>query len=316
MLMSNENIHQGLVVKSVGNLYTVVDSESGQWVECRIKGRIRLREIRTTNPVAVGDIVEYEIDATGQRVITDIVQRRNYIIRRASNLSKESHIIAANLDGVFIVVTLDRPPTSREFIDRLLVTAEAYNVPSTIVLNKIDLYQSEELELMRQDFVQTYTKIGYRVLEVSAAEGDGMDTLRELLAGKVSLFTGNSGVGKSTLIGALIPDYKPRTGEISEVNNRGKHTTTFSEMYPLSEGGYIVDTPGIKGFGVVDIEPEEIGHYFPEIFRVSQQCQYGNCTHTHEPGCAVKQAVEDEEIPYTRYISYLKLMDDGGKYRR
>jgi ribosome biogenesis GTPase len=309
------NLHRGLVVKSVGNIYTVVDAQ-GEWVECRIKGKIRLREIRTTNPVAVGDWVEYEIDATGQRVIVDIVPRRNYIIRRASNLSKESHIIAANLDQVFIIVTLDRPPTSREFIDRLLVTAEAYNVPPIIILNKSDLYKDEILEQMRQDFVYTYNKIGYQVLEVSATERIGLEQLNEMLSDKVSLFTGNSGVGKSTLIGSLVPGFTPRTGEISDVNNRGKHTTTFSEMYPLSGGGYLVDTPGIKGFGVVDIATDEIGHYFPEIFRASEGCQYGNCSHTHEPGCAVKCAVEAEEIPYSRYISYLKLLDDGGKYRR
>jgi ribosome biogenesis GTPase len=307
---------EGLVIKNTGSWYQVEDARTGAAVMCKLKGAFRLRDGRTTNPVTVGDRVDYELEADGTGVIERIHERKNYIIRRSSNLSRQAHIIAANLDRAYLVVTLDFPETKPEFVDRFLVTAEAYNVPVSIILNKEDLYTQEYADALTE-FEAIYAPAGYPILIVSATEGTGVDTLRGELQGRVSLFSGNSGVGKSTLIHAVDPLLTPRTGEISVHHNRGKHTTTFSEMFRLAEGGYIIDTPGIKGFGLVDFEKGEIGRYFPEIFRYSADCQYYNCTHVHEPGCAVREAVEAGTIAESRYISYLKMLEDeNSKYRK
>lgn len=309
-------MNNGLVIKNTGSWYQIEDLTSGETVMCKLRGAFRLKEGRTTNPVAVGDTVGYELEEDGNGVIIEIHDRKNYIIRRSSNLSRETHIIAANLDQAFIVVTLDFPETKPEFIDRFLVTAEAYNVPASIILNKSDLYTSEYTDLLNE-FIRIYDLAGYPVLQVSAKEGCGIEELQQLLKGKTSLFSGNSGVGKSTLIHATDPALTPRTGEISAYHNRGKHTTTFSEMFKLSAGGYIIDTPGIKGFGLVDVEKEEVGRYFPEIFRYAPECQYYNCTHVHEPGCSVQEAVAEGQISESRYISYLKVLEDeNSKYRK
>ena len=308
---------KGLIIRNTGSWY-VVHTEDGNDVNCKVKGNFRLKGIRTTNPVAVGDRVEISINPDGNAFITAIEPRENYIIRRASNLSKESHIIAANIDRAFLVVTLFHPVTSTTFIDRFLATAEAYRVPVTIVINKIDLLDSDEEKEYLEAVTYLYRSIGYDVIEVSAAHGDGVDELREKLSGKVSLFSGNSGVGKSTLINALMPGLELRTAEISENHDTGMHTTTFSEMFPLPEGGWIIDTPGVKGFGTIDFEKNEIAHFFPEIFEKSHDCRYNNCTHTHEPGCAVLDALENNLIAQSRYNSYLSILDDTNpdKYRK
>ena len=303
----------GLVVRSTGSWYEV-RTDDGIVRECRIRGKLRLKGVRSTNPVVVGDVVECEVDATGECVIVDITPRSNYIIRRASNLSKESHIIAANLDQAALVVSLFAPRTAYEFVDRFLVTCEAYGIPVTIVLNKVDLARQTPEAL--EEFVATYTVAGYKVLEVSATEGIGIERLRKLLVGKTTLLSGNSGVGKSTLVAAVEPGLDIRTGEISQSHHKGRHTTTFSTMYPLSEGGYIIDTPGIKGFGLIDIEDAELAHYFPEMMRFLPDCRFYNCSHTHEPHCAVVEAVKRGEIAYPRYESYLKIMDEDDKYRK
>jgi ribosome biogenesis GTPase len=273
-----------------------------------------LKGVRSTNPVVVGDIVRCECDQNGEWVIYDIVPRRNYIIRRASNLSKESHIIAANIDRAMIVVTLVEPITALEFVDRFLVTCEAYKVPATILLAKIDLLEGAEEAVA--EFHQTYQSAGYEVIDISATEGIGIDRVKAMLDGKVTLVSGNSGVGKSTLIGKIDPTLDIRTGEISESFHRGKHTTTFSTMYPIGNGGYIIDTPGIKGFGLIEIDDKELWHYFPEMIATAGECRFYNCTHTHEPGCAVVEAVKDGVISYSRYESYLKILDDDDKYRK
>jgi len=305
---------QGLVVKNTGSWYRVA-SDSGGEVACRIKGAFRLRQGRTTNPVAVGDRVDYELQVDGTGVIAAVHPRKNYIIRRASNLAREAHIIAAGLDRAYLVVTLDHPETKPEFVDRFLVTAEAYNVPAALILTKIDLY-TEAHAALRDEFQRTYALAGYPVYEISARTGAGVETLRGELAGCVSLFSGNSGVGKSTLIHAIDPVLAPRTGEISAHHNRGRHTTTFSEMFALAGGGWLIDTPGIKGFGLVDLGRGEVGRYFPEIFRHAPDCQYYNCTHTHEPGCAVQRAVDEGLIGESRYLSYLKVLDDENPKHR
>lgn len=274
----------GLVIKNTGSWY-VVHTDNGEDVNCKIKGNFRLKGIRTTNPVAVGDRVTISVNPDGNAFITAIQPRKNYIIRRASNLSKESHIIAANLDCAFLVVTLAHPVTSTTFIDRFLATAEAYRVPAVLLINKVDLLTDDDDKEYCEAVASLYRTIGYDVLEISALTGEGMTELRERLKDKISLFSGNSGVGKSTIINALLPDLELRTGSISDMHDTGMHTTTFSEMFPLPEGGWIIDTPGIKGFGTIDFDKHEIAHFFPEIFKISADCKYGNCTHTHEPGC-------------------------------
>ncbi len=310
--MAGEEALCGVVLRATGSLYEVLLGE--RTVSCRIRGRLRLKGVRSTNPVVVGDIVRCERDETGETVIADIEPRRNYIIRRASNLSKESHIIAANLDQALLVATLFSPETAPEFIDRFLVTCEAYKVPVTILLAKADLARTAP-EAMAA-FHDTYERAGYRVIDVSATEGEGVDTVRDLLRGRTTLLSGNSGVGKSTLVAAVERTAEVRTAEISRSHHKGRHTTTFSTMYPLSEGGYIIDTPGIKGFGLIDIDDAELAHYFPEMMRWLPECRYYNCSHTHEPDCAVIEAVERGDIAMSRYESYLKILDEDDKYRK
>lgn len=310
--MAGEEVLCGVVLRATGSLYEVLLGE--RTVSCRIRGRLRLKGVRSTNPVVVGDIVRCERDETGETVIADVEPRRNYIIRRASNLSKESHIIAANLDQALLVATLFSPETAPEFIDRFLVTCEAYKVPVTILLAKADLARTAP-EAMAA-FHDTYERAGYRVIDVSAIEGEGVDTVRDLLRGRTTLLSGNSGVGKSTLVAAVERTAEVRTAEISRSHHKGRHTTTFSTMYPLSEGGYIIDTPGIKGFGLIDIDDAELAHYFPEMMRWLPECRYYNCSHTHEPHCAVIEAVERGDIALSRYESYLKILDEDDKYRK
>lgn len=300
-------------------------TDDGSTVECKVKGNFRLKGIRSTNPVAVGDRVEL-IEQTAEGAgaehffwITAIEDRRNYIIRRSQNLSKQSHILAANVDQAFLVVTVNYPETSLTFIDRFLASAEAYNVPVVLVFNKTDLLDEDERRL-QDGIMRLYDTVGYRCVAISAETGEGVDMLHQMLDGRITLLSGNSGVGKSTLINRLIPDAHLRTAEISDAHNTGTHTTTFSEMLrleSLSEGTYIIDTPGIKGFGTFDMEPEEITSYFKEIFHFSQHCRFNNCTHTHEPGCAVLEALENHYIAQSRYQSYLSMLNDKeeGKYR-
>ena len=298
------------VVRATGSWYDVL--HDGETVRCRIRGRLRLKGVRSTNPVVVGDEVACEADEGGDYVIADILPRRNYVIRRASNLSKESHIIAANVDQALLMASLRSPETPTEFVDRFLVTCEAYKVPVTILLSKLDLQDAEAVA----EFRAVYEGAGYRVLEVSVREGRGVEEVRELLAGRTTLVSGNSGVGKSTLIQAIDPSLDIRTGEISESHHKGRHTTTFSTMYPLAGGGAVIDTPGIKGFGLIDIDEAELWHYFPEMMRVAPACRFYNCTHTHEPGCAVTEAEKAGEIAWPRYESYLKIRDEDEKYRK
>lgn len=308
---------KGTVIKNTGSWYGVLTAD-GSVVNCKVKGTFRLRGIRTTNPVAVGDEVEIDLTTPDAAYITRIEPRRNYIIRRASNLSKEAHIIASNLDQTMLVVSLREPATSTTFIDRFLATAEAYAVPAVLIINKVDLLEGDDAELC-EAVAYLYRSIGYRVVLTSTTTGDGLNELRELLHGKISLMSGNSGVGKSSLINRLIPGLDLRTAAISAQHHTGMHTTTFSEMFRYDdEGGFIIDTPGVKGFGTIDFDAAETGHYFPEIFATSRQCRYGDCTHTHEPGCAVRQAVEEHRISQSRYASYLSILDDSAadKYRK
>lgn len=312
---------QGLVIKNTGSWY-IVRTADGTERNCKIKGNLRLKGFRCTNPVAVGDNVEIEVKEDGTALIRSILPRRNYIIRRASNLSREFQILAANLDMAVLVVTLINPETSTVFIDRFLATAEAYNVPVTIVFNKIDLLAEPEDRELLDAVIYLYRSIGYTVVPMSVMTGEGLDLLRDELRGKTALFSGNSGVGKSSIINLLVPDAKLKVGDISEVHHTGMHTTTFSEMLdiPGDNAGHIIDTPGVKGFGTIDFEKSEVAHFFPEIFKVSKECKYNNCTHTHEPGCAVLAAVEQSLISQSRYNSYLSIMEDTDsdpdKYRK
>ena len=305
----------GLVIKNTGSWYTVY-TDDGQLIDSKIKGNFRLKGIRSTNPVAVGDFVEITCNQEGTAFITAIDDRRNYIIRKSSNLSKQSHIIAANVDQAFLVVTVNYPETSTKFIDRFLASAEAYRVPVVLVLNKCDLLSAEELHYQEM-MMQLYDTIGYQCVSVSAIEGTGLDTLHDLMKEKITLLSGHSGVGKSTLINSLLPGVNLRTSEISDAHNTGMHTTTFSEMLKLPDGGWLIDTPGIKGFGTFDMEREELSSYFREIFHFSKDCRFSNCTHTHEPGCAVLKALENHYIAQSRYESYLSMLDDKdeNKYR-
>ena len=306
---------KGLVIKNTGSWYTV-KTDDGNIVESKIKGNFRLKGIRSTNPVAVGDRVEIIRNQEGTAFINAIEDRRNYIIRKSQNLSKQSHILAANVDQAFLVVTVNYPQTSTTFIDRFLASAEAYSVPVTLVFNKTDLLSDEERHF--QDMMMTlYDTVGYRCIAISAANGDGVDELLPLLHDRITLLSGNSGVGKSTLINRILPGVNLRTAEISDSHNTGMHTTTFSEMLQLPNVGYLIDTPGIKGFGTFNMEPEEISSYFKEIFRFSKDCRFNNCTHTHEPGCAVLKAVENHYIAASRYQSYLSMLNDKdeNKYR-
>ena len=312
-----EESRQGVVVRNTGSSYIVRTTE-GEEVPCRVKGNFRIRGIRTTNPVAVGDIVTVKKSADDADYITAVEPRRNYIIRRASNLSKESHILASNLDRAALVIALRDPLTPTTFIDRFLATAEAYNVPAMIIINKIDIYDEDERELA-DAMTYLYTSIGYEVRLVSAHTGAGIEDLREEMRGKTTLLAGNSGVGKSSLINALVPGANLRTGEISDIHHTGTHTTTFSEMVALPGGGDIIDIPGVKGFGTIDFEPSEVSHYFPEIFEIGRECRYSDCKHTGEPGCAVVPAVEDHRIAESRYASYLSILDElaeESKYRK
>ncbi|MBQ1669538.1 MAG: ribosome small subunit-dependent GTPase A [Prevotella sp.] len=305
---------KGLVVKNTGSWYTVC-TDDGQLVESKIKGNFRLKGIRSTNPVAVGDRVTIVANQEGTAFITEIDDRKNYIIRKSQNLSKQSHILAANVDQALLVVTVNRPPTSTTFIDRFLASAEAYRVPVVLIFNKTDLLDDDEASY-QEALIHLYTTIGYECRAISAETGEGVAELLPMLEGKITLLSGNSGVGKSTLINRLVPGADLRTSEISDAHNTGQHTTTFSEMIPI-EKGYLIDTPGIKGFGTFDMEPEELTSYFKEIFSFSKDCRFSNCTHTHEPGCAVLKALEDHYIAQSRYQSYLSMLDDkdDGKYR-
>ena len=308
---------KGLVIKNTGSWY-LVRNDAGEVVSCKIKGNLRLKGFRCTNPVAVGDLVDFELKTDGTAMIRSIEPRQNYIIRRASNLSKEFQILAANLSQTVLVVTLVNPETNTTFIDRFLATAEAYRVPAILAINKIDLLTETDDRALLEAVAYLYRSIGYTVHLVSAMTGEGMDELRSELAGKVTLFSGNSGVGKSSIINALVPDAGLRVGDLSASHHTGMHTTTFSEMLDLPSGGAIIDTPGVKGFGTIDFERAEVAHYFPEIFKVSADCRFGNCTHTHEPGCAVREAVELHLISESRYASYLSILDDSDpdKYRK
>ena len=307
----------GLVIRNTGSWY-VVQADEGTLYDCKVKGNFRLRGIRSTNPVAVGDRVSISPQPDGRSaLIDDILDRRNYIIRRASNLSKQSHIIAANVDQAVLLVTIAHPETSTTFIDRFLASAEAYRVPVLLIFNKTDLYDAVERRRL-DELCTLYSSLGYACRACSALSGEGLDSVREALCGCVSLLSGNSGVGKSTLLNSLLPEAEARTAEISSAHDSGMHTTTFSQMFFLPEGGALIDTPGIKGFGTFDMQREEVAHYFREIFATGADCRFGNCTHTHEPGCAVREAVDAGHIAATRYISYLSMLDDHDedKYRR
>ncbi|MFD2940868.1 ribosome small subunit-dependent GTPase A [Flavobacterium notoginsengisoli] len=307
----------GTVYKSTGSWYTV-KSENGDFVECRMKGKFRIKGIKSTNPIAVGDIVDYELDETSDAVtgtIHNIHERKNYIVRKSVNLSKQIHIIASNIDQVFLLVTIDNPPTTTSFIDRFLVTAEAYGIEAILIFNKIDTLNDQTLD--DQLYLQhIYSEIGYKCLRISSTENKGVDKLKEMMIGKVSMFSGHSGVGKSTLVNAMEPSLHLKTSVISEQSKQGQHTTTFAEMYDLSFDARIIDTPGIKGFGIVDMEPSEISGYFPEFFKLKEQCKFNNCLHKEEPHCAIKAALERDEIAWSRYNSYLKILEGDEEHYR
>ncbi len=307
----------GLVYKSTGSWYTI-KTENGAFLECRIKGKFRMKGIKSTNPIAVGDVVDYDIENTTDEttgVITSIQDRKNYIVRKSVNLSHHIHIIASNIDVVFLLVTINNPPTTTSFIDRFLVTAEAYGIEAVIVFNKIDTFNDATLD--EQLYLQhVYSSIGYKCLRISAKDGKGIDELKALMKDKVSMFSGHSGVGKSTLVNTLEPSLNLKTKQISASHSQGKHTTTFAEMFDLSFGAKIIDTPGIRGFGIVDMEKQEIGDYFPEFFALKDQCKFNNCLHKDEPHCAIKAALENDEISWSRYKSYTQILEgDEEQYR-
>lgn len=305
---------EGLVIRNTGSWYVVL-TDLGQTFECKVKGNFRLKGIRSTNPVAVGDRVRITPGPDGETaLIEEIADRRNYIIRRASNLSKQSHIIAANIDQAALLVTVSYPEVSTTFIDRFLASAEAYRIPVLLIFNKIDLCSTEQLRYM-EAVCHLYSSLGYDCLRISAKQETGLDQVRTHLAGKTTLLSGNSGVGKSTLLNALLPDAGARTAEISTAHQTGMHTTTFSQMFFLPQGGSLIDTPGIKGFGTFDMERTEVAHYFREIFQIGQECRFADCTHTHEPGCAVLKAVEESRIAQSRYTSYLSMLEDKDEDR-
>ncbi|MCE5330625.1 MAG: ribosome small subunit-dependent GTPase A [Bacteroidales bacterium] len=305
----------GLVVKNTGSWYQV-KTDNGDLIECKMKGNLRLKEIRSTNPIAVGDLVNIELNTDGIGMISDICERKNYIVRRSSNLSKQSHILAANLDLVALIVTINYPETSTVFIDRFLASAEAYRVPACLIFNKTDLYSEDENEYL-EALKTLYNRLNYPVFKISAINLTNVNELTNFFKDKTTLISGNSGVGKSTLINSIAPHSMAKTGEISSYHNKGMHTTTFSEMFELKNGGAVIDTPGIKGFGTIDMEKEEISHYFKEIFAISKQCRFSNCTHVHEPGCAVLEATNHHQISKSRYQSYISMLSDcdSGKYR-
>ena len=307
----------GLVYKSTGSWYTV-KSTAGDFIECRIKGKFRIKGIKSTNPIAVGDVVDYEVDETSDvstGTVYNIHERKNYIVRKSVNLSHQMHIIASNIDRVFLLITVNNPPTTFNFIDRFLITAEAYGIETVLVFNKIDTLDEPTLD--EQLYMQyVYEQIGYKCLRVSSTEMKGIEALKELMIGKVSMFSGHSGVGKSTLVNAMEPSLHLKTKTISDASKQGQHTTTFAEMYDLSFGASIIDTPGIKGFGMVDMEPAEISGYFPEFFKLKDQCKFNNCLHKEEPKCAVKDALENEEIAWSRYKSYLQILEGEEEHYR
>lgn len=311
----NHALQKGLVLKTTGSWHSV--KCGSKVINCKIKGNYRLKGIKTTNPVAVGDKVDFYIDRKSEiGLITGIQERKNYIIRRSINLSKEAHLLAANIDEAFLVITLSRPETSLEFIDRFLVTAEAYHIVTTLIFNKFDIYDKVKLEELEK-IKNIYTSIGYECIETSATEQINIEILKDKMKNKINLVAGNSGVGKSTLINCIDPSLDLKVDDISDFHKTGKHTTTFSEMFELESGGYVIDTPGIKGFGIIDFEKQETGLFFPEIFRISAGCQFYNCSHTHEPNCAVKNAVEKGMIAASRYRSYVSILyDQNEKYRK
>lgn len=305
----------GIVIKSTGSWYKVVTPDN-EVFDCRIKGKFRIKGIKSTNPIAVGDNVDFTLEDDNVGVIMNIHDRRNYIIRKSANLSKLSHIIAANVDQAFLVVTISSPVTHISFIDRFLVSAEAYKIPISIIFNKIDIYSDKDLKILDQ-WEKIYSKIGYECIRCSAEKDINIDTVKTLMQNKTNVFVGNSGVGKSSIINKIDPDLELKVGGVSKSHAKGTHTTTYAEMFELAGGGYIVDTPGIKAFGLLEMEKNEISHFFPEIFRIAEDCKFYNCTHIHEPGCAVLDAVEDNEISVSRYKSYLSMMnDDNDKHRK
>jgi ribosome biogenesis GTPase len=306
---------QGIVIRNTGSWYQVRTPERNLF-DCKIKGNFRIKDIKSTNPIAVGDQVVFDLTKEGEGLISAIKDRKNYIVRKPTNLSRQLHIIAANVDQALLIVTINYPKTSTVFVDRFLATCEAYRVPAKLIVNKIDCYSEEELEYLKA-FRHLYEQIGYDCFSVSATKQQGIEQVKDLLNGKISLLSGNSGVGKSSLINAISPELSLRTGKISTSHNKGMHTTTFSEMFELEKESYVIDTPGIKGFGIIDFQKEEVGHFFPEIFNASKKCRFNNCTHIHEPGCAVLKAIGEHKISQSRYQSYLSILEDcdAGKYR-
>ncbi len=307
----------GIIYKSTGSWYTV-KTELGVTYECRIKGKFRLKGLKSTNPIAVGDVVDFELETDNDQttgIINHIHDRKNYIVRKSVNLSKQTHIIASNIDQVFLLITLNNPPTLTSFIDRFLVTTQAYSIKTILLFNKIDTYDKDMLKEVK--FLEhTYQKIGYECLEISATTGKNIDQVKAMMEGKVSMFAGHSGVGKSTLVNSIEPNLDLKTKEISMQHSQGQHTTTFAEMYDLSFNAKIIDTPGIKGFGIVDMNKEEIGDYFPEFFALKQDCKFNNCLHVEEPKCAVKDALEANQIAYSRYRSYLQMLEGDNEHYR